>query len=321
MRRISAVVMILALAVLASQAAEPPAKPASGNVKAVMELQRQFYYVGDAMTVRVSISNEGSSEVANPVKSSLFSSFFVADRDGKRLTPQAKPASQEPSRPAKLTPSEFYGATVELSQMYPQLRDKGKYSIRWSADGVSSDEIIVTVIPRFDPTKDYTARVETELGEFVIELYRRTAPIAVKTFVDLANAGFYDGLVLHESRADQLVGGGDPTGTGSGQAPILYPSELAAIPIVAGTVVMKPAGLAPPANSSQFVVFLRPEPSWIGQFTVLGQVIEGLETVRKISNLPTSDRPKYKPLKDIHTIRVTIQEKNPPSAPQTGSNL
>ncbi len=321
MRRISAVVIMLALGVLTTRAATPPAKPASGSVRAVMELQRQFYYVGDPMTVRIAISNDGTSEVANPVKSSLFGSFIVADPDGKRLAPQAKPQAQEPSRPTKLTPSEFYGAAVDLSQMYPQLRVKGKYSIRWSAEGVSSDEIVVTVIPRFDPTKDYTARVETELGEFVIELYRKTAPIAVKTFVDLANAGFYDGLVLHEARVDQIVGGGDPTGTGGGQAPILYPAELAAIPIVAGSVVMKPAGLAPPANSSQFVISLRPEPGWIGQFTVLGQVIDGLDLVRKISNVPTSDRPKYKPLKDIHTIRVTIQEKTTSGTPPTGSNL
>ena len=98
-------------------------------------------------------------------------------------------------------------------------------------------------------------------------------------------------------------------------------TELAAIPIVAGSVVMKPAGVAPPANSSQFVISLRPEPGWIGQFTVLGQVIDGLDLVRKISNVPTSDRPKYRPLKDIHTIHVTIQEKMPPGTPPTGSNL
>jgi cyclophilin family peptidyl-prolyl cis-trans isomerase len=84
-------------------------------------------------------------------------------------------------------------------------------------------------------------------------------------------------------------------------------------------VLLKPAGLAPPANSSQFVIALRPEPGWIGQFTVMGQVVDGLDIVRKISNVPTSDRPKYKPLKDIHTVRVTIQEKAPPTGALTGS--
>jgi len=321
MRRFAAFVVLFALGALVALAAVHAANAPAESVKAVMELNRQFYYVGEPMTVRIAISNTGSSEVQNPVKRPLFASFQVADANGKRLEPQAKAQAQEPSRPAKLTPSEFYGATVDLSQMYPQLKSRGKYSIQWSADGVSSDEIEVTVIPKFEPSKDYTARVETELGEFVIELLKRNAPIAVKTFVDLANAGFYDGLVLHEARADQLIGGGDPTGTGGGQAPMVYPAELAAIPVVVGSVVMKPAGLAPPANSSQFVIALRPEPGWIGQFTVIGQVVDGLDIVKKISNVPTTERPKFKPLKDIHTIRVTIQEKPAPAGRPARSNL
>jgi peptidyl-prolyl cis-trans isomerase A (cyclophilin A) len=321
MRRIAAVVVMFAVGALSVLAATPAGNAPPERVKAVMELKQQFYYVGEPMTVRIAISNTGTSEVQNPVKRPLFASFQVADAQGKRLEPQAKAQAQEPSRPAKLTASEFYGATIDLSQMYPQLKSRGKYSIRWSADGVSSDEIEVTVIPKFEPSKEYTARVETELGHFVIELLKRNAPIAVKTFVDLANAGFYDGLVIHEARGDQLIGGGDPTGTGSGQAPILYPAELAAIPIVVGSVVMKPAGLAPPANSSQFVITLRPEPGWIGQFTVFGQVVDGLDIVRKISNVETSERPKFKPLKEIHSIRVTIQEKSTPTAPPAGSNL
>jgi len=78
---------------------------------------------------------------------------------------------------------------------------------------------------------------------------------------------------------------------------------------VAGTVVLKPAGLAPPANSSQFIISLRPEPKWTGQFTVLGQVTDGLDIVRKISNLPSTDRPNFRPMTDIHTLHVTVIEK------------
>jgi cyclophilin family peptidyl-prolyl cis-trans isomerase len=239
----------------------------------------------------------------------LFTAFAVTDAQGGKIAAQSKSEVNEPNRPSKLAPGEFYGAAVDLSQIYPQLKVRGKYRIRWSADGLSADEIVVNVIPKFDLGKDYLARVETEQGEFVIELLKKSAPIAVKTFVDLAHAGFYDGLLVHEARPNQAIGGGDPTGTGEGQAPISYPAELSAIPIVAGSVVLKPAGLAPPANSSQFVISLRPEPGWIAQFTVIGQVVSGLDVVRKISNVETSDRPRYRPLKDVHTIRVTIEEK------------
>ena len=323
MRRIAAVMVVLMLGTFAVRAVAGPAKPAAaatGGVGVLLELNQQFYYIGEPLNVRVAISNNGASEASNPVKGSLFGGFSVADSQGKRLEPQGKPEAQEPSRPAKLAPNAFYGGVVDLSQMYPQLRSKGRFSIRWSSDGVASDEVVVTVIPKFDPSKDYIARVETEQGAFAIELLKRTAPIAVKAFVDLANAGFYDGLLLHEARADQVVGGGDPTGTGGGQAPLLYPAELAAIPVVVGSVLLKPAGLAPPANSSQFVIALRPEPGWIGQFTVVGQVVDGLEIVRKISNVATSDKPKYRPMKDIPTVHVTIQDKVALTGPLTGSN-
>jgi len=109
-------------------------------------------------------------------------------------------------------------------------------------------------------------------------------------------------------RPDQAVAGGDPSGTGAGQAPFRFPAELSALPVLAGTVLLKPAGLAPPANSSQFMIALRPEPRWTGQFTVLGQVIQGLDVVKKISNVP-SEKPSFRPSKEIHTLRVKIVEK------------
>jgi cyclophilin family peptidyl-prolyl cis-trans isomerase len=86
---------------------------------------------------------------------------------------------------------------------------------------------------------------------------------------------------------------------------------LAAIPVVAGTVMMKPAGLAPPANSSQFIISLRPEPKYTGQFTVLGQITDGIEIVKKISNVRSTDRPNYRPIKEIHTVRSSTSSVDP----------
>lgn len=302
---------IAAVLVIASAWAAPaaPTKSTSGDVKAVLELNQQFYYIGEPLNIRVTISNSGSAEASNPVKSPVLSSFSVTDTSGAKLEATGKLDAQEPTRPSKLASKAFYGAVVDIAQLYPQVKTKGRYTIQWSADGITSDKIVVSVIPKFDPTKSYSAKVETEQGAFVIDLMKSTAPIATKAFVDLANAGFYDGLLVHEVRAEQMIGGGDPTGTGGGQAPLRYPAELAAVPIVAGTVLLKPAGLAPPANSSQFIVALRPEPKWTGQFTVLGQVTEGLETVKKISNVPSTDKPNYRPIKDIHTVHVTVIEK------------
>ena len=300
-----------ALALAAVVAA--PASP----VKAVLELDQDFYYVGDPFLVRLSIGNDGSAEVANPVKGALFDGFEVTS-GGKRLEPSGKPSAAEPVRPPKLGAKAFYGSVVDLTEVFPQMKNAGAYRLRWSADGVTSEAIELKIIPKFDPAKDYEARIDTEEGSFTIELARGRSPVAVKAFVDLANAGFYDGLLFHDVRPDQAVAGGDPTGTGGGQAPFRYPAELSGSPVLAGTVILKPASLAPPSNSSQFVISLRPEPRWTGQFTILGQVVSGLEVVKKISNVP-SERPSFRPSKDVHTLKVQIVEKGAVKSAPSGS--
>src|SRR5262245_17297281 len=304
--------LFVALFAAAALAAAP-----AGQVTAVLELNQDFYYVGDPFLVRLSIGNNGTAEVANPVKAGIFGGFEVT-AGSKRLEPGGKPSAAEPVRPPKLGAKAFYGSVVDLTEIYPQLKSPGAYRLRWSSDGVTSDAIELKIIPKFDPAKDYEARVETEEGSFVIELNKARSPVAVKAFVDLANAGFYDGLLFHDVRPDQAVAGGDPTGTGGGQAPFRYPAELSGSPVLAGTVILKPASLAPPSNSSQFVIALRPEPRWTGQFTILGQVVQGLETVKKISNVP-ADRPAFRPTKEVHTLKVQIVEKEAPKSTSTGS--
>src|SRR5262245_6082985 len=146
MRRTASVILTLTLA---TSAAHLEAAPSSASgVRATMELNQNFYYIGDPLNVRLAVTNSGTSEVTNPVKSPLLGAFTVTDAQGKKLDAQKKPDAAEPSRPAKLAANAFYGAVVDLSQIYPQLRSKGRYSIKWSADGVSADDIMVTIIPK-----------------------------------------------------------------------------------------------------------------------------------------------------------------------------
>ena len=67
-----------------------------------------------------------------------------------------------------------------------------------------------------DPEKSYTARMETERGEMVIELFAAKAPNTVNNFVFLSRQGFYDGIIFHRVIADFMAQGGDPSGTGTG---------------------------------------------------------------------------------------------------------
>jgi cyclophilin family peptidyl-prolyl cis-trans isomerase len=283
----------------------------AGEVAVSLGLPQQFYYEGDALDLRNTVLNRGDEKVENPVKSALFEGLFVR-RDGQALERTGKTTTEEPSRPEKLAPESFYGAVVNLVDLFPQLAERGAYEIFWAADSVVSDMIVATILPRFDPTKQYSATIETDRGSIVMDLFGEHSPIAVKSFIDLANAGLYDDAQISEVQADRYVVGGDPRFANRQLEPIEFPAERSALTLVAGTVVLRPVRSAPPANGPTFMILLRPQAAWTGQVTVLGQVVDGLDVVQRLSKLPSSMRdsqPNFKPLQEVKIKRVTIREK------------
>src|SRR5262245_50403383 len=175
--------LVLAAVGLISVLSAYPASAADAggaeSVKAVLELSQEFYNAGDPFYLRVSIGNEGDKPVPNPVKTSLYKGFEVRTA-GAVIKPTGKPDSVEPARPDKLSPKAFYGQIVELTSIYPELKNPGRYEIRWSADGVESASILVRMIPKYDRTREYRATLETDEGTVVLEFFRRRAPMAVK---------------------------------------------------------------------------------------------------------------------------------------------
>lgn len=301
----------------ASVAQTDQAESAESGTKVILELSRSFYYVGEPLQIRVSIGNDSETEVPNPVKSHLARGFHMVRTDGEKLAAKGTKPVTQPERPGKLAPRAFYGAVVDLEGIF-DLSERGRYELYWAADGLESRHIVVQLIPRYDPAKRYEAQVTTGMGSFTIDFFPDTSPIAVKAFIDMANAGFYDGLEVFEARTDQLIAAGDPRFGGPERVPTVFPAEQSGVPVVAGTVLMRPVGAAPPANSSPFMVMLRPEPTLVGQATVLGQVSEGLDVVRRLSRVPSNQqvtRPYFKPLKPLAMVSVTIVEK--PSAGAT----
>jgi cyclophilin family peptidyl-prolyl cis-trans isomerase len=89
---------------------------------------------------------------------------------------------------------------------------------------------------------------------------------------------------------------------------MMYPAEPTAVPLVAGTVLAKPVGAAPPANSAEFIVLLKPQPAWTGNATVLGQVVSGFEVAQGISKAPTGPPPDTRPTPPVRVRAVAIEE-------------
>ncbi len=155
-----------------------------------------------------------------------------------------------------------------------------------------------------DLDRSYQATLHTSHGEIVIELEAARSPLAVNNFVFLARDGYYDGVIFHRVISGFMIQGGDPTGTGRGGPGYTFRDELEGDGRYnRGTVAMANAG--PSTNGSQFFIMHR-DYGLPHQYTIFGAVVEGMDTVDAVADLPTdmSDRPR----EDAVIRSVTIDE-------------
>src|SRR4051812_42099056 len=134
-----------------------------------------------------------------------------------------------------------------------------------------------------------TLVLETTKGRVVIELRPDLAPGHVERIKALAGEGFYDGVVFHRVIPGFMAQGGDPTGTGMGgsKRPDLK-AEFSDAPHVRGVASMARAQNPNSANSQFFICF--DDARFLdGQYTVWGEVVEGMEHV---DALPKGEPPR-----------------------------
>lgn len=145
-----------------------------------------------------------------------------------------------------------------------------------------------------DPEKQYTATIETEKGNIVLELFASDVPITVNNFVFLAGEGFYDSTTFHRIIPDFMAQGGDPTGTGTGGPGYSFADEFTKHTHVTGALSMANSG--PNTNGSQFFITYAPQPHLNGKHSVFGQLVDGMDVLKAIENGDT-------------IVRITIEEK------------
>jgi len=123
--------------------------------------------------------------------------------------------------------------------------------------------------------------LETEKGTLVLRLFPEVAPRTVARISELADSGFYDGIVFHRVVADFVVQAGDPTGTGEGGSGKTIPAEFSHLHYIRGSL-----GMARDddihSNDSQFFICITDQPHLDGKYTLFGQVIQGEEVLDKI---------------------------------------
>jgi len=131
-----------------------------------------------------------------------------------------------------------------------------------------------------DTSKQYTATIETGKGGLLLELFAKDVPITVNNFVFLAREGFYDGTTFHRVIPGFMAQGGDPTGTGTGDPGYSFADEFTEHTHVAGALSMANAG--PNSNGCQFFITYTPQHHLDGKHSVFGQLIEGMDVLKKI---------------------------------------
>ena len=134
---------------------------------------------------------------------------------------------------------------------------------------------------------------ETTQGKIVFALKPEVAPKACENFEGLVKKGYYDGITFHRIIKNFMIQGGDPTGTGrGGQSLFGNPFEDEFKPNVtfnkAGILAMANAGRN--TNGSQFFITTIPTPHLNGRHTIFGEVIEGMDVVKKLENVVTDGR-------------------------------
>jgi len=145
-----------------------------------------------------------------------------------------------------------------------------------------------------------TIIIEMENGDKMTgELYPEVAPVTVQNFIDLAQKGFYDGLIFHRVIPGFMIQGGCPEGRGTGGPGHSIKGEFAAngfqndLKHTRGVLSMA-RSMNPDSAGSQFFIMVADSPHLDGQYAAFGKITEGMEAADKIVSVKRdmSDKPK-----------------------------
>ncbi len=153
--------------------------------------------------------------------------------------------------------------------------------------------------------KPLKAKIKTNMGEIVLELFHEETPRTVENFVKLAESGFYNNVIFHRVIPGFMIQGGDPTGTGAGGPGYIFDDEFHPDLKHDRPGILSMANAGPNTNGSQFFITVAPTPWLDGKHTIFGQVLEGMDVVIKISQVRRDDRDR--PIKDVIMQSITIE--------------
>jgi cyclophilin family peptidyl-prolyl cis-trans isomerase len=157
--------------------------------------------------------------------------------------------------------------------------------------------------------------ISSNLGDIKLEFYPEHAPKTVENFRELANRGFYDGLIFHRIVPNFVIQGGDPntkdlsnrTRWGTGGPGWNVKAEFNKNKHSRGILSMA-RSQDPDSAGSQFFIVLKDSNFLDGQYTVFGRVISGMDIVDKIASLKTDSSDAPVDTEKAKMIKVTVSD-------------
>ena len=163
------------------------------------------------------------------------------------------------------------------------------------------------------------AQFVTSEGNFTVRLYNDQAPKTVENFVGLAEGTkewsdprtnetvtkpYYDGVIFHRVISGFMIQGGDPLGQGIGGPGYTFADEFHPELRHDKAGILSMANRGPNTNGGQFFITLGPTPHLDDRHSVFGEVVEGMDVIRKIGSTRTGERDR--PVTDIVIKSIKI---------------
>jgi peptidyl-prolyl cis-trans isomerase A (cyclophilin A) len=148
------------------------------------------------------------------------------------------------------------------------------------------------------------AHFVTSKGDFRLELFEDKAPLTTGNFIQLAESGFYNGLIFHRVIDGFMIQGGCPQGSGMGGPGYQIDDEFHPELKHNGPGILSMANAGPNTGGSQFFITLVPTPHLDNRHAIFGQIVEGMDVVSAIGQVQTGAQDR--PVDEVVMQSVTI---------------
>ncbi len=257
--------------------------------------------LGEPVELKVTVKNDGKdAERGPPVTLDKRSVTLTIGGGSKQFVYQRKRDETLPEN------TYTHGVSINQTISWTPVR-AGEYPVEANFPGAASGKTNVTVKPAKNGATELGVFMITSKGEMKIRFFPEVAPNHVAHFAERVRTGFYNGLTLHRVIKKFMAQGGDPKGTGEGGPGYSIPAEFTTDPKYSHTFGRLSTARTndPDSGGSQFFLCFDQATFLDGKYTVLGEVFEGQDALRKIEAIG-AERDPQKPKELVKITSATL---------------